>query len=268
MRDLVFLKLGGSLITDKAAVESIRSDVIVRIAREIKRAVDASPQMLLLIGHGSGSFGHVAAEKFATRLGARTAEEWQGFAEVSDAAARLNQVVRRALLEAGIPVLTIQPSASALCIEGELVQLAVYSISRALDKSLVPLVYGDVALDKVQGGTIISTEEIFAFLARAMKPDRILLAGETSGVYDARGHVIPVINRRNIDNFRETLKGSQGTDVTGGMASKVDAMLDLVALVPGLSVQIFSGQVEGNVERAIEGKPLESATQITSELPL
>ena len=61
MRDLYFLKLGGSLITDKSASETIRIEVIKRIAGEIREALDLHSDLLLLLGHGSGSFGHRAA---------------------------------------------------------------------------------------------------------------------------------------------------------------------------------------------------------------
>jgi isopentenyl phosphate kinase len=56
--ELVFLKLGGSLITDKDTPRSPRRDVLARLAAEILYAHRQRPQMQLVIGHGSGSFGH------------------------------------------------------------------------------------------------------------------------------------------------------------------------------------------------------------------
>ena len=66
---LVFLKLGGSLITDKTQPMTPRLDVIQHLAGEISAAVKSSPRLSLLIGHGSGSFGHEVADRYQTQAG-------------------------------------------------------------------------------------------------------------------------------------------------------------------------------------------------------
>lgn len=238
---ITFLKLGGSLITDKTQAETVRDDVLGRLADEIARARQENPTLKLVLGHGSGSFGHVAAAKYGTRHGVETAAQWAGMAEVSDAAARLNRRVTAALLAAGVPALTWQPSASAVVADGRIQQMATAPIWAALAAGMVPLVYGDVAFDTVRGGTIISTEEVMGYLADQLRPHWLLLAGETRGVYDERGTVIPRITAANFEAIRPALGGSRGTDVTGGMASKVAEMLALTAVHPQLRIHIFSG---------------------------
>ena len=101
---IVFLKLGGSLITDKHQPETPRLEVLARLAGEIARALNAQPQLTLLIGHGSGSFGHTAALRHNTRAGAHSPEHWRGFAEVAAAAGKLNRLVEDALRAAGVPM--------------------------------------------------------------------------------------------------------------------------------------------------------------------
>lgn len=251
MRDLLFLKLGGSLLTDKRGDEALRPHVLTRLAQEIQQVRTQRPQLRLLIGHGSGSFGHVAAAPYNTRAGVESAREWQGFAEVSAAAARLNRLVCAALLEAGVPAISFQPSASAYCLDGRILYLESRPVRAALRAGLVPLVYGDVAFDALRGGTIISTEEILAYLADEVTPAWLLLAGDTEGVYGADGAVIPQIAEANFAEVATALGGSSGTDVTGGMAAKVNAMLSLVAVHPGLRVRIFSGLEEGGIQRAL-----------------
>lgn len=248
---IVFLKLGGSLITDKTLVETVRPEALTRLAAEIGRALSSSRDLTLLIGHGSGSFGHVAAAKFGTRSGVDTREQWGGFAEVSSAAARLNAMVRFALVDAGIPAISFQPSASAICREGRIESMSIEQIHRSLKKGLVPIVYGDVAIDTTLGGTIISTEEILTFLTPGLNPTAILLAGETEGVLDESGEVIESIGDQDIVNVRQLIGGSRGTDVTGGMATKVEGMVELAATNPSLKIRILSGLVEGAVERCL-----------------
>ena len=245
---MIFLKLGGSLITDKTGVEVVCQDVLARLAAEIARARAARPGLQLLLGHGSGSFGHVAAAKYGTRAGVQTAEQWRGFAEVSSAASRLSKIVTDALLAAGVPAISFQPSASAVCDNGQLSQLALGPIGKALKHQLVPVIHGDVAFDTRRGGTIVSTEEVMMALVGELRPSWLLLAGITEGVYDGQQQVIPVIHRANFGDVQAALGGSHGTDVTGGMRSKVQGMLELVDESPHLSIRIFSGLALGLLE--------------------
>lgn len=260
---LVFLKLGGSLITDKTLVETVRPEVLTRLAAEIGRALSSSNDFILLIGHGSGSFGHVSAAKYGTRSGVDTREQWDGFAEVSSAAARLNAMVRLALVDAGIPAISFQPSASAICRDGRIESMSVEQILRSLKKGLVPIVYGDVAIDTALGGTIISTEEILTFLTPNLNPTAILLAGETDGVLDESGEIIESIGDQDMDEVRRLIGGSRGTDVTGGMATKVEGMVELAAAYPSLKIRILSGLVEGAVERCLINPSANFGTLIT-----
>ena len=79
---LIFLKLGGSLITDKNTPRALRPELLARLMREIAEARAARPGMRIVLGHGSGSFGHVEARRYGTRAGVRTDEDWLRFAEV------------------------------------------------------------------------------------------------------------------------------------------------------------------------------------------
>jgi isopentenyl phosphate kinase len=252
---MIFLKLGGSLITDKTKDNSPRLDVLDRLARDI-HASHLTAHSLPLIGHGSGSFGHAAAKKHGTRDGVYDEAGWRGFADVSVQALRLNRIVADAMHNAGIPVISISPASSARCEDGKLVYLDTAPIRSALQNGIVPLVMGDVAFDSVRGGTILSTEEIFAYLSREIPVTRILLAGETDGVYVSMSdkRIVPRISPANWESLRGGLGGSRGADVTGGMASKARDMLALVLANPKLTVQIFSGLIEGNVERALNGE--------------
>jgi isopentenyl phosphate kinase len=250
---LTFVKLGGSLITDKRESQHFHAEVMRRAAQEIKRGLEANNALKLLIGHGSGSFGHVAAQKHGTANGVETADQWRGFAEVSNIARKLNTLVLDSLIEVGLPVMPFQPSSSALCINGRIMKMEIAPIQSALDCMLVPVVYGDVAFDSMRGGTIISTETIFFHLAEVLRPARIMLLGEVEGVYDSEGKIIDHITPQNLESITSALGGSHGTDVTGGMASKVRQMVMLAAQLPGLEIRIFGGLAEGQIAAALQG---------------
>ncbi|MBN1427868.1 MAG: isopentenyl phosphate kinase family protein [Anaerolineae bacterium] len=261
---LIFLKLGGSLITDKSGIEKARPEAISRLADEIAAAMKSRRDLSLVIGHGSGSFGHTAARKYGTRSGVQGPDAWQGFAQVAYVASQLNSLIFHSLLNADIPAFHIQPSASAVCRGGQIIDMAIRPIEHTLKAGLVPLIYGDVAVDEVRGGTIISTEEIFDYLARKIIPACILIAGDYEGVLDGNGQVIPSITPSNLDDVKEALGGSDQVDVTGGMASKVTSMMALCTMIPSLSIHIFSGQQPGNVFRALTEEDISVGTRLSS----
>jgi isopentenyl phosphate kinase len=137
------------------------------------------------------------------------------------------------------------------------VSLATAPVEEALHRGLVPLVHGDVALDELQGGTIISTEQIFAYLAQRLHPARLVLVGVVDGVYerdplrDPTARRIPEISAENWAAVRTALGGSHATDVTGGMLAKVEAMVNLVRQMPGLTVHLVSGERPGALQGAL-----------------
>ncbi len=266
--DVVYLKLGGSLITDKRQSESPRADVLARLAAEIAEVRAAAPDLRLVVGHGSGSFGHVMARRYGTRDGVTSPEDWYGFAAVADAAARLNRLVAGALLAAGLPVWSLQPGVALRCVDGRVVNGPLAAVARALDAGLLPLVYGDVALDDVRGGTIAGTEEIFAWLCEQLPPARMVLAGEVDGIFTADPQLHPdaapiaEVTPATLEAIAHGLGASHGVDVTGGMGAKVQQALALVQRFPQLEVVLCSGLEAGAVAAALLGLPRAGGTRI------
>jgi Predicted archaeal kinase len=257
MAPTCFLKLGGSLITDKDQAQKALLPEIDRIGAQIAEYLHQSPETRLLIGHGSGSFGHTAANRYQTRLGVHTPAEWRGFAEVWLAARALNQIVVERFAQLGLPVISFPLSAAAVVQAGQAIGWNTAPLLAALDAHLLPIVYGDVAFDQTLGGTILSTEEQFAALMPDLKAQRILLAGLEAGVWEdfpACTRLLPEITPTSYFSEAGNISGSASIDVTGGMASKVKTMLSLIQRYPDLSVQIFSGKPEAAILQALQGE--------------
>ncbi|MEK6256458.1 MAG: isopentenyl phosphate kinase [Chloroflexota bacterium] len=257
--NLQFLKLGGSLITDKSIPSTPRLDVIARLAAEIAAVKEKEPNLQIILGHGSGSFGHVPAKKYGTRNGVKTMQQWSGFTQVWWQATSLNRLVIEALQNAGILAIAFPASAGAITKSGRLTNWNITPLLAALEAGMLPVVFGDVAFDNQIGGTILSTEDIFEYLAAKLNPSRVLLAGLEQGVYSdypERTNLIPTISPQNIDEISAFLGGSAATDVTGGMDSKVNQMLNLVEKFPFTQVCIFSGNEADNVKNALLGDHL------------
>jgi isopentenyl phosphate kinase len=127
----------------------------------------------------------------------------------------------------------------------------------ALASGIVPVIFGDTVFDEVRGGTILSTEDLFMHLARALHPERILLAGIEAAVWEdfpERTRRVETITPGSFAAIKAGVGKSVAADVTGGMESKVKQMLELVYGNSELTVQIFSGAEPGNIARALSGE--------------
>ncbi len=264
MTELVFLKLGGSLITDKTLPYTPRLDKLADLAAQIAAALRAHPGLSLVLGHGSGSFGHTAAKQYKTRQGfapgqAGAETYWRGFAEVWYQAAALNRFVVDCLHSAGVPSLALAPVSAVTARDGQISGWDLTPLKAALAAGLLPVVYGDVIFDSARGGTILSTEDLFAHLALELRPQRILLAGLEAAVwadFPERHIRVERISPASFNDIQAGVGASHGADVTGGMESKVRQMLALAQACPGLTVQIFSGEQPGNIQQALAGEVL------------
>lgn len=249
MKNLIFVKLGGSLITDKAKPYTARFDVIKRLCKEIHEARQVKG-MTILLGHGGGSFPHVSAKQYQTHKGVINEKSWEGFSKVHDDAARLNRIVVGALIEAGEKAFSVQPSAACHAKNDRIVEWYTRPIESSLAHGLIPVPYGDVCHDDVKGCCIISTEEILRFLAWKLRPQRIIMAGKTDGVLNELGATIKKIDRKNFHDVKESLAASDGfADVTGGMMQKVAAAMEM-----GVEVEIINGMKPGLLKRSLLGE--------------
>jgi isopentenyl phosphate kinase len=242
-------------------------DKLKDLALEIKTVLDSTPELVLILGHGSGSFGHTAAKKYGTRDGVKPSpltplpegegNYWKGFAEVRFQAAELTRYVMQTLLEADVPAIPFSPSSSMVSNNRKVTSHNILAMQKALEVHLLPVVHGDVAFDETLGGTILSTEDVFGFLAEHFPPTRILLAGIEAGVWEdfpARTRLVKQIQLADYEKMRAGISGSASTDVTGGMKAKVEEMLELIQKNKGLTVQIFSAEENGTLTRALKGE--------------
>lgn len=265
---LTFVKFGGSVITDKNGQEVANLPMIARLTSELGTARNACPNQKIVLGHGSGSFGHIYAARYGVHRGLPADADWIGFALTSRAARRLHGILIDALLAARIPAFSLQPSASLQSRGGLLTHWDTEAIAHALEHSLVPVIHGDVAFDTTQRSAIISTEALFAHLAlhTPIKPSCIILVGETA-VYtadpfiDPTAEPIPLITCANIDAVLNRAVGSRAVDVTGGMHSKIALMWQLVESLPGLEIYIIGAEA-GLLARTLMGEATGKGTLI------
>jgi len=256
LREIAMVKLGGSLITDKRRPETIRRRTVERLAAEI---VDASARVrpALIVGHGGGSFGHFAAERYRLNRGKLRRDQFPGVSITQDRAAALHRMVVGALIAAGGLPFSLAPSSVVVARAGRIGGFRFAPVHPALEMGLLPVTHGDVVLDREWRASICSTETMFLALARSLARTgyiirRILWLGETEGVYDVNGATIPRLRRAEIPAVLAGVAGAAGTDVTGGMAHRLSAAAAFARR--GVESWILDGRVPGRMTDALRGR--------------
>ena len=248
------VKLGGSIVTDKASSELRVDDALVRRLGTELFAADVRP---LVVVHGAGSFGHRIVQRTDIHRGLSGRDSLLAMGETQRLQYELDSHVAFELMGEGLPVFPIQASAAALMKDGQLVEMDTRAIEVMVDRGLVPLLYGVPAVDIDIGCSILSGDQLAPYVARALGIGRVVHATDVDGVYDQdpsapEARRIERIDRGNWDLVRDRLAGSGAVDVTGGMAGKVAALLEHARA--GLTSRIVDGRIPGRLTAALAGE--------------
>jgi len=257
--ELVFVKIGGAMATDKEKEKTLRSQALGSMAQAMKSAAEEA-DLQFLLGHGGGSFGHFPAMKYEVKSGIHPQWGFDGFQITRDWMTELNGKIRAVFAAKGLRLFPIQPSSCTVTESGSMVSFETGTVETLLRYGRVPVLWGDAVLDRGMGFTIISTETILAQLARALNPTRVVIITNVDGVYehgdDVRSSTIsplPFIDRERFETLRQELTRTQGVDVTGGMMEKVNQLLRIAADCPNTEVRIVNGIDPAVVSAAVKG---------------
>jgi len=244
MKKIVFIKLGGSLITDKSKPNSVRLDIIQDLSRQIKRIIDENKDIFFIIGNGAGSFGHHLVKKYNLQAGVKSEEQKLGLTEVQNSCATLNRIVVSALIKGGVKAVSINPSSIIVSKDNQPENIYIESILNYFNLGLVPVVYGDMVFDKVIGASIFSTEKQFLVLIKKFKEnnlqiEKVIFCSVTNGVLDKTGKTIEMITNDNYLEMKNIFFDDKSIDVTGKMKQKVESCLELAK--EGIESYIING---------------------------
>lgn len=259
-RQVVLVKLGGSLITDKSKPLTIKKQNILTTCQALAQAIAKYPEYLFVIGNGAGSYGHFTAH--ATNLKQHPGDP-MSIAKVHQSVATLNAVIVEQLIQLGVPAISMQPSAF-LTWSKNTTSENTQPLLQIIAAKMTPIMYGDILPSPENGSIIISTERVLQRVADALQDTgeyhlkHAIFATSVEGVFDDEGKIIPRLGAQ--DAFGK--HGILGFDTTGGMADKIqlartmrqhiDAVTIAGGLIPNVYERILDGQAVGT---AIEAAP-------------
>jgi len=243
------------VITDKGKPMTADLGNIERLVEEIAAA--GSGELILV--HGGGSFGHTVAEQFKIAEGHRSDDQIIGFAKTHQAMATLSNIIVDAMLSQGIPAMSLAPSSFIATNNGRIAKVELKVINWAIEKKLVPVLYGDVVMDETRGFSILSGDQLSAYLAVQFKASRLILGVDVDGVYTSNPKLAPkskLIERLTPDKMKGLVEIGRAltTDVTGGMFGKVSEAV--AAVESGVEVLIVNASKPGVILKALRGEPV------------
>jgi len=252
----VILKLGGSAITDKTVVASPKNEVIDRLAGEIKRA-DLDN---LIVIHGGGSFGHPIAAKYGIQGGFKEDDLTQkfGYAETHHMMTVLNGIVMDAFIVHEVPAVSVAP-ANCVVTENGRIKGFDEAVLKAMSKlAFTPVMYGDTVMDEKLGFTILSGDQLVAYLALKYNAEKIIIGVDTDGIFEAdpktTPDAVPIkhLTLAELKALQPKLGKAAGTDVTGGMAGKIAELIP--AVEAGIPITVTGATKSLSIYRALTDK--------------
>ena len=229
------VKLGGSIVTDKARDFTYRPEAVASIAGAIRAS-----GVPVVIVHGGGSFGHPVAMRYG--LSSRTSTPSpRGVSETRRAMLDLNAHVCGSLVSEGLHPYTFAPFP---LLEAAGSRGAAW-LRDLVSAGLTPVTFGDVVHDPA-GFRVLSGDTIALLLSRRLGAWRCVFVMDVDGVMGPRGLV------RELDRgsaSRLELSGSR--DATGGIALKVAEALRVAS--SGTEVAFVSGLRPLELSKALKG---------------
>ena len=256
--EIIILKLGGSLLTDKSKPFSIRNETLEQSVEEI-----VSSKKKLIIVHGGGSFGHPVAKEYGISDGfnKNVKHQFYGIAKTHEVMVKLNSIVIGSFLEKNYPVIAVEPFSSFIRESKEIKVNNLAIIESLLEMGVTPVLYGDIILDQDKKFSIISGDLIILELCKQLQKfhiSKVIFAIEKDGIFIEKDGAIKFLNEIRIAQINELNLANfdKKIDVTGGIKSKLKLISEIGKLE--IPVQILNGLKKNYLFKGIMNQKVKS----------
>jgi isopentenyl-diphosphate delta-isomerase len=254
--EIVLLKLGGSILTDKNKPFSLREDILDNCLNQIIK----SKKKLILI-HGGGSFGHPLAKKYQLSQGLNNSikDQSMGVSKTHEAMNQFNSIIVNKFIKKDFPAISIQPSNIFIQDFNEIHIKSIEPIEKLLDLDILPILYGDILLSKDISFSILSGDQIILNLCKSIKNyqiSKVIFAIEEDGIFINDNGNQKLALRLSSDDLASIDLSALGQkiDVTGGIKGKLEKIEKIIQL--NIPVQIVNGLKNSNILKAITNQQM------------
>ncbi|OYT57604.1 kinase [Euryarchaeota archaeon ex4484_162] len=248
---MFIVKLGGSVITDKAKKCFFKQEVMDRLSLEIKKA----GKKLILI-HGAGSFGHIPAKKYRLNQGYIDQNQIRGFSLTHIMVQELNTMVLKSLQSQGLPAVSIPPHAILKLSDRRPIKTDLHMFRSYLNKHFLPVTFGDVVLDEKLGFSICSGDILLQILVEYFRPEKAVFVIDEDGLYSSNPKIdknavfIENAGIKDLKNLTTILDSH--ADVTQGMSGKIEVIKKIASL--GVDTVLLNGNKNNRLYNILTGK--------------
>ena len=244
---IIILKLGGSIITEKSSEKAqIKKAVVQNLAKELKLFIQRFPETKIILLHGAGSFGHPLVFQH------------KGFAEIVCSTRKLANLLTDIFLAKKLPVLPIQASAILTEKNGKTIISNIFQLKQIINSGFIPMMGGDMSLTAKNQAVVVSADKLAVLLAKTFSVSKIFFASDVDGVFEKfpptkDAKPITFLSKTNLSRLLKNMdEKNSRRDVTGQMSGKLKAILTLNKK----EIIIFNGLKPGNLTKALTGKPV------------
>ncbi|NVM19041.1 MAG: amino acid kinase [Candidatus Lokiarchaeota archaeon] len=247
LEDILVLKLGGSLLTDKSTPYKLKEKVLEAVVTEIKECIDLGLIKSLVIVHGVGSFGHPPVLQYNLHKGFKEKDQLISMSKTQQIVNGFRKTIASKFLDKGIPINLMHASSMVVGNKMAIIDHAFESLKGFLSLGMVPLIGGDMMYDNSMGFSVCGGDQIAVVLSRALDAKHLIFATDVLGVFDKdpksreNAQLLREININEIEKIISKSNQSTKTDATGKMRGKLLSLASIKDLIQEcLDVAILS----------------------------
>jgi isopentenyl-diphosphate delta-isomerase len=267
--NIIIIKFGGSIITDKSRPFSLRTDRISALCEQIARFYfeeirKPNPRKILLV-HGGGSFGHPMANQYEIHKGLNFKIQNQilGLSKTHSAMQKLNAEICNAMEQKSLPYLVFPP---VICFEKSQNDNIKFknqeNLLQTIEMNIIPIFFGDIIFIKENNFGILSGDTIIEYFAENIswitqgttKVSKIIYVFDQDGIlYETESgerKIFDVLNPNLIDSFAE-LNLKKTIDVTGSIKNKLDSIAKIARC--GVDIELINGFHDERLFESMKG---------------
>ena len=252
--NLVLIKFGGSLITNKSEKCSAKLEIIDKLSNTISEILNMGKKVIIV--HGAGGYGHIKAKKWRISEGKILEiidDQYKAIEEIRNDMEILNKLIISRLASYSIDAKSYSPHKNGIGLGLDYTLDEEFFRTTSVD--YVPVTYGDVVdsnTEKEFG--ILSGDDLCEIICNVFKPSHVIFTMDGAmGLIDDPslpngGNLI----REFYPNNQEIVTTKIPNDVTGGMSLKLKRAINCHKT--GARVSIINGNNVEMILKAISGE--------------
>lgn len=244
MKQLLILKMGGSVITKKNQISpTIDFKNIKKLADQISQIYKSKKYNIILV-HGAGSFAHPLVKKTKIDQGVKTFNQQIALAKTCAQMITLNHEIISSLIAVNVPAVGFSPHTFLQQKDKKIAKFHLEELEKFLQQGYVPVLYGDMVLDVKLNASVVSGDGLVAYLAKSLKAKKVMFLTDVDGIFDKNpklnkdAKLIKQINDKNFTEIFNNLTIYNNNDVTGEIRGKLETIKNELK---NIEVEILNG---------------------------